>query len=251
MKSFTSAARLRDNKNKKVINPSSFPETTYSLWKYWFSHYPAVGPYSNTVKLGNHHSNPPTENRHRSEKLFEHLHSRPQKKSQTIFITQGRATNHPREDTIIWDSKHLHFDQTPLPWLGAMSRFSLRTGYSLAQPLFFWWAQYRSALWTGILQLQRVLCPARQFWISTKVERKNRLLQNPRIYASFPQLPSFVHYHLSLSLNFNNHSPSPRTESIYFTHVLYIKICFQKVELIHSEWHNFFKDFHIPRRFAL
>ena len=31
MKSFTSAARLRDNKNKKVINPSSFPETTYSL----------------------------------------------------------------------------------------------------------------------------------------------------------------------------------------------------------------------------
>ena len=49
MKSSTSAARLKDNKKKKVINPGSFPERTYSLWKYWFSHYPAVGPYSNML----------------------------------------------------------------------------------------------------------------------------------------------------------------------------------------------------------
>lgn len=137
MKSLTSAAMLRDNKNKKVINPSSLPEMTYSLWKYWFSHYPAVGPYSNTVKLDNHHSNSPAESRHRSEKLFEHLNFRPQKKSQTIFIIQGRATNHPWEDTIIWDSNHLHFDQTPLPWLGAVSRSSLRTGYSWPNPFSF------------------------------------------------------------------------------------------------------------------
>ena len=93
-----------------------------------------MGPHSNTVKLDNHNSNSPIENRHRSEKLFEHLHFRPQKKSQTMFIIQGKATNHPWEDTIIWDSNHLHFDQTPLPWLGAMSRSSLRTGFSSGGP---------------------------------------------------------------------------------------------------------------------
>lgn len=128
---------------------------------------------------------------------------------------------------------HLGF-KSPTLW---PNTFAMAGGHVQVQSedwLFFWWAQYRSTLWTGILQLQWVLCPARQFWISTKVERKNRLLQNPRIYASFPQLLSFVHYHLSLSLNFNNHSPSPRTESIYFTHVLYQNL-FSKSQ-INSFW---------------
>lgn len=187
----------------------------------------------------------------RGQKSYLNTHFRPQKKSQTIFITQGRATNLPWKDNRHLGFKSPHFDQTSLPWLGAMSRSSLRTGYSLAQSLFFWWAQYRNALWTGILQLQHVLCPVRQFWISTKVEGKK--VDCCKTLEFMHHSPSFLVLHIIISV-----SPWISITIHYlqglslFTSLMFsIKICFQKVELIHSEWHNFFKDFHNPRRFAL
>ena len=150
-------------------------------------------------------------------------------------------------------SNHLHFDQTPLPWRWAMSRLNVEDWLCLGPtPFLLVGPVQRYSLNWNIKRTAAALALSCPLVLNPHKSRKNWLLQNPRICVSFSQLPSFVHYLLSLSLNSSNHSPPPRVKSIYFAHVLSLsKPAFKKVELIQSEWHNVFKNFHDPRIFAL